>query len=946
MRRDYLSIRVSILLAVAVAFMATPALALVQHPNTADYPNSEEPPVMSDRPVDAVVGWWNYNASAVAIKPNYIITTCHQGYGVGTTVNFGGVDYRVAEVFQHSKADLRIARIVNPTTGADADLTNYVDYNTNTTSEVGQTAVVGGFGYGRGTAYPTYYTYAETNNKTERWGQNYIEGTGSTYDPSGFSTQLLTANFDNYGAGNWVNYEACVAPYDSGGGWFLKDGVTGSWQVVGLSRVAAPSSFNPAAYMDCVRVSSYATWLNNAFSRSTWNPSSGGDWSTPTNWSGGVPTGLDKWAVFSDKVPDSRMVTLDASHTIGTLRFDCLGSLTIAAGGSNKLTFEVTNSADSAQIETGNTNGSGALTITAPVTMGTSLVVRHNSGGTLTISGKVTGTGKSLTKAGTGTLVLSGANTYTGATTVFAGTLQFAKQVSFYNNNPASWTAANLVVASGATAAFNVGGTGEFTAANINTLKALGTSTGGFKSGAILGLDTASGDFPYSSTIANPNVGANTLGLTKLGANTLTLSGASTYTGATSVSGGILKAGIASSPGVSGAFGKNSAVTLANTAGVSMDLNGFNTQIGSLAGGGVTGGNVILGAATLTVGGNNTSPAAYAGVISGTGGALTKIGAGALTLSGDNTYTGGTMVSEGTLLVSNTAGSATGTGAVTVSAATLGGTGFINGPVTLTGDSILTSTGTLTINGTLTVQDLANQLAAGTVLTSDDVTIEPDAVFIINGTLGGEDGSLIVRGTLMGKGTINKTCILEAGGVLSPGSPSTIQGMAQILNATAPRNFSFEIGAATPNYAAPSNSVNDVIRLTDAATPFADATGAAPAAFTADTVIDVYFLSADPALGEYKAEFFAATDFSDAVAGATYQYWHLDPHGSRYHNGNLYSPLDESLVDWSVVPETANFVGGEASGYITELTVVPEPVTALLLGAGALALVARRRRLC
>ena len=182
--------------------------------------------------------------------------------------------------------------------------------------------------------------------------------------------------------------------------------------------------------------------------------------------------------------------------------------------------------------------------------------------------------------------------------------------------------------------------------------------------------------------------------------------------------------------------------------------------------------------------------------------------------------------------------------------------------------------------------------------------------------------------------------------MLSPGAPSTIQGMAQILNAQAPRNFSFEIGAATPNYATPSNSVNDVIRLTDAATPFADATGAAPAAFTADTVIDVYFLSADPALGEYKAEFFAATYFSDAVAGATYQYWHLDPHGSRYHNGNLYSPLDESLVDWSVVPETANFVGGEASGYITELTVVPEPVTALLLGAGALALVARRRRLC
>ena len=323
---------------------------------------------------------------------------------------------------------------------------------------------------------------------------------------------------------------------------------------------------------------------------------------------------------------------------------------------------------------------------------------------------------------------------------------------------------------------------------------------------------------------------------------------------------------------------------------------------------------------------------------------LTKTGAGTLVLSNSNTYTGGTEVSGGTLLVNNASGSATGTGPVTVSAATLGGTGFINGPVTLTGDATLTSTGTLTIKNTLTIQGWANQLAAGTVLTTGDVTIEFWSVFIINGTLGGEDGSLIVYGTLMGKGTINKTCIIEAGGVLSPGSPSTILIMAQILNAAAPRNFSFEIGAASPNYASPSDSVNDVIRLTDAVMPFADATGAASAALTADTVIDVYFLSVEPAIGDYKAEFFAATNFRDAVAGATYQYWRLNPRGSRYHNGNLYSPLDAALVDWSVVSETAMFDGAPASGYITEFTVMPEPATLALVALGGLLSYARMRR--
>jgi alkaline phosphatase len=322
---------------------------------------------------------------------------------------------------------------------------------------------------------------------------------------------------------------------------------------------------------------------------------------------------------------------------------------------------------------------------------------------------------------------------------------------------------------------------------------------------------------------------------------------------------------------------------------------------------------------------------------------LTKAGDGMLTLSNSNGYTGGTMVAAGTLLVENTAGSATGSGPVWVGAATLGGTGFINGPVVLTGDSTLAPDDTLTINNTLTVIGLANQISGGTVLTAGDVTIEPGAVFIVNGTLGGDVGSLIIYGTLMGRGTINKNCVIEAGGRLSPGAPSSIQTTAQVCAAAAPQNFSFEIGAAQPNYATPSNSLNDLVRLTSNAAPFTDASGTAPAALTADTVIDVYFLWADPALGEYKAQFFAATDFTDAIAGATFEYWRLDPRGSRLYNGNFYSPLDESLVDWSVVPETADFGGGNVSGYITEFTVVPEPATLGLLIAGFACAFLRRR---
>ena len=149
------------------------------------------------------------------------------------------------------------------------------------------------------------------------------------------------------------------------------------------------------------------------------------------------------------------------------------------------------------------------------------------------------------------------------------------------------------------------------------------------------------------------NGGTNKISLGKSGASIQTLSGANTYTGATTINAGTLKAGVASVANTSGAFGNNSAVSLSNTAGAILDITGFNTQIGSLTGGGTTGGNVTLGAATLTVGGDNTSPAAYAGLFSGTG-PITKIGNGTQIFSGANNYTGATTVSAGTLSARNT----------------------------------------------------------------------------------------------------------------------------------------------------------------------------------------------------------------------------------------------------------------------------------------------------
>ena len=208
---------------------------------------------------------------------------------------------------------------------------------------------------------------------------------------------------------------------------------------------------------------------------------------------------------------------------------------------------------------------------------------------------------------------------------------------------------------------------------------------------------------------------AGTGGLTKSGTGSLTNTAANTYTGPTIINQGAFVVSAASSlniGGPSGAnygpLGDNSAVTLGNSATAVLILtnaaNNYSTQIGSLTGGGTTGGNVNLGTATLTVGGDNTSPAAYAGTISGPG-SLTKIGTGTLTLSGTNTYTGATAVSAGTVTYSGSAVSsipgafkfgnvAGGTGTVNVNGTSSVGFGTAIGYI-----GYLSGNGVLNVNG-------------------------------------------------------------------------------------------------------------------------------------------------------------------------------------------------------------------------------------------------------
>ena len=208
------------------------------------------------------------------------------------------------------------------------------------------------------------------------------------------------------------------------------------------------------------------------------------------------------------------------------------------------------------------------------------------------------------------------------------------------------------------------GGIMQFAGANITSALPISLQAAGGT------FDTNGNNATLSGAISGPG------SLTKIGAGTLMLSGAGTYTGATAVNVGTLQAGAVN------AFSPFSAFTIAS--GATLDLNSFNQTIGSLAGAG----GVTLGSAILTTGNDNTSTV-FSGSIVGTGG-LTKIGAGTFMLTGASTYTGPTNVNAGILSVNGSLAStvSVNSGGTLMGNGSVGGLNVVSGGTAAPGNSI------------------------------------------------------------------------------------------------------------------------------------------------------------------------------------------------------------------------------------------------------------------
>ncbi|EIR9850166.1 autotransporter-associated beta strand repeat-containing protein [Salmonella enterica subsp. enterica serovar Senftenberg] len=371
--------------------------------------------------------------------------------------------------------------------------------------------------------------------------------------------------------------------------------------------------------------------------------------------------------------------------------------------------------------------------------------------------------GQSLTKTGAGTLILNAENTYTGSTTISEGTL-IATNVEALGTGDVTNDAV-LELNTGGDFDNAISGSGQVVKSGdeMLTLSGSNTYTGGttISGGTLVASNVealGSGDVTDNATLElntggdfDNNIGG-TGSVVKSGDKTLTLSGANSYTGGTTISGGTLVVSNVEALG-SGDVTDNATLEL-NTGGdfdnniggtgsvvksgdETLTLSGANSYTGgtTISGGTLVATNVeALGTGDITdnatlelnTGGDFTNN------IGGTG-SVVKSGDKTLTLSGTNTYRGGTLISDGTLVASNV--EALGTGNVTDNATlelstggdfanNIGGTGSVvkSGDKTLTLSGANSYTGGTTISGGTLVASNVEALGSGDI--TDNATLE------------------------------------------------------------------------------------------------------------------------------------------------------------------------------------------------------------------------------
>jgi autotransporter-associated beta strand protein len=489
------------------------------------------------------------------------------------------------------------------------------------------------------------------------------------------------------------------------------------------------------------------------------------------NWSPAVlPTGT---AIFDASATTTIQVTnflpaalqFQAGAPAYTFNFGS-GATTLFAGAGI-----INNSANAPTI---NISSSSTLQLGGGATLANAIV--NSSNGSLRFTGGTTTAGDANITVGAGGSVQFLAGTAGNATFSVTGNLSSVRFDNSSSAGNATFTVANggtlnfFNAASGGNAVITLGTGGLLRISQLNLVSGMTlVSLAGTGGNVELGDKQLTIGSNGLSTSLDAVVFGTGGSLVKVGAGTLTLSGANTYTGGTTVDAGTLR---------QGALGGFVASTPYTVNAGTLDLNSFNLTASSLSG---TGGTIALGTANLTV--NQAGSTSYDGVVTGGAGSLTLAG-GTLTLTGANSYGGGTTVTGGTLVGTSTSlqGAIVNNAAVTFDQATAGTyAGAMSGTGTLTkaGAGTLDLTGTNTYGGATTV-------SGGTLAVNGSIT---SAVTVNSG------------GTLGGGGTVGSTTIAN-GGRFAPGN--------SIGTTTVAGNVSFAPGSV---YEVEANAVGAADRI-------------------------------------------------------------------------------------------------------------------------------------
>jgi len=309
-------------------------------------------------------------------------------------------------------------------------------------------------------------------------------------------------------------------------------------------------------------------------------------------------------------------------------------------------------------------------------------------------------------------------------------------------------------------------------------------------------------------------------------------------------------------------------------------LTNGGTNAGSIEGNG----NVLLGAKTLTVGGNNSSTI-FSGVLQdgGSGGSLTKVGTGTLTLSGISTYSGATTIDGGVL---NVTGALTNTGHVTVNGGTLNVTGSVADP-TVNAGGVLTGTGTVgdtTINAGGTFVP-GNASTPGTSMTvAGSLAFASGAQYVVALDPSAANAAIATGQATLGGATVNAvfaagsyvekqyTILTANGGVSGTFGALTSTNLPSAFHATLGYDATSVSLYLTLNFVAPGGLSGNQQAVADTLANYFNTQNRIPVAYGALTAAGLSQAAGEPATGMQQTTFNAMTQYltllTDPWAGA------------------------------------------------------------------------------